>query len=65
MKEKWLMICGNRIIDTCMASSYNEADDIFKNRSRYIDWAESDIISESDFNHELQLNSLENQSYEG
>ena len=65
MKEKWLMVCGNMTIDTCLASSYDEADKIFKNRSRYIDWAESETISEADYMHELELNSLETESYEG
>lgn len=59
MKEKWLMVCENRIIDTCLASSYDEANKIFKNRSRYIDWAESQTISEADYKHELKLNSFE------
>jgi hypothetical protein len=49
MKEKWLMVCGGIKLDTCMASNYNEADEIFKNRSRYIDWSESDTISEADY----------------
>ena len=62
--EKWLMVCGGLIIDRCIASSYDEASEIFKNRSRYIDWSESDILSEADYINELELNKLENQSYE-
>jgi len=63
--ERWLMMCGDAILDRCLASSYQEADLIFKNRSRYIDWAESDILSEADYKIECELNALESQSYEG
>ena len=49
MKEIWLMVCGGITLDKCLASSYDEANEIFKNRSRYIDWSESDILSEADY----------------
>lgn len=65
MKEIWLMICSGLILDKCLASSKNEASEIFKNRSRYEDWSESDILSEADLIAEMELNSLENQAYEG
>lgn len=67
--EKWLMICSDIILDSCLASSKNEASDKFKNRSRYEDWSESDIISEADYlidlKNESEINPLKNQSYEG
>lgn len=49
MKEKWLMICYDYILDTCLSSSREEADEIFKERNRYEDWSESYIISEADY----------------
>lgn len=65
MKEIWLMICSGIILDKCLASSKEEASEIFKSRSRYEDWTESDILSEADYLAETELNSLESQSYEG
>lgn len=59
------MICSGIILDKCLASSKDEANEIFKSSSRYEDWAESDILSEADYLAELELNSLESQSYEG
>lgn len=63
------MICSDIILDSCLASSKNEASDKFKNRSRYEDWSESDIISEADYlidlKNESEINPLKNQSYEG
>lgn len=59
MKEKWLMVCGGITLDKCLASSYDEANEIFKNRSRYIDWSESDILSEADYMIECELNTAE------
>lgn len=49
MKEIWLMVCGGITLDKCLASSYDGANEIFKSRSRYIDWSESDILSEADY----------------
>lgn len=49
MKETWLMVCSGFILDKCLASSKEEAAEIFKNRSRYEDWSESDIVSEADY----------------
>lgn len=57
--EKWIMVCQNLILDTCIASSYDEASNKFKSRSRYEDWAESDIMSEADWLSEQELNSFE------
>ncbi len=65
MKEIWLMICSGIMLDKCLASSKDEAFEIFKNRSRYEDWSESDILSEADYFAETELNSLESQTYEG
>lgn len=49
MKETWLMVCSGIVLDQCAASSKEEASEIFKNRSRYQDWSESDIVSEADY----------------
>ena len=49
MKEKWLMVCYDYILDTCLSLSREEADEIFKSRNRYEDWSESYIISEADY----------------
>ena len=65
MKEIWLMICSGITLDRCSASSKDEASKIFKSRSRYEDWSESDILSEGDYFAEAELNSLESQTYEG
>ena len=65
MKKTWLLTCSNIILDKCLASSKNEASEIFKSRSRYEDWTESDILSAADYLAESELNSLESQSYEG
>ena len=62
--EKWFMVCSGLILYTCLASSREEANIKFFNMSRYIDWSESDIISEKDLKNESELNALENQTYE-
>lgn len=49
VREKWLMVCFGYVLDNCLASSYEEAKEIFKDKSRYEDWAESDFISEADY----------------
>jgi hypothetical protein len=49
MKERWLMVCYGIILDTCLASSKEEASERFRLNSRYEDWAESDILSEADY----------------
>ena len=36
-------------LDTCLSSSREEADEIFKDRNRYEDWSESYVISEADY----------------
>ena len=60
MKETWLLVCGEfGILDKCLASSKDEASDIFKKNNSYIDWSESDILSEADYMNELELNSFE------
>lgn len=61
--EIWLMICGEfGILDKCLASSKENASNIFKSRNSYINWSESDILSEADYLHELELNCFENKS---
>ena len=65
MKATWVMICLGFILDKCLASSKEEASKIFKSRSRYEDWSESDILPEGDYFAETELNSLESQTYEG
>ena len=52
MKKIWLMICDDYKLDKCLASSYNEAKEIFRLRNRYIDWAEAEILSEEDYKHQ-------------
>lgn len=47
--EKWLMVCSGLILDTCLASSKEEADKKFQIRSNYEDWSESKIISKADY----------------
>lgn len=54
MKQVWLMVCSGIILDKCIASSKEEASKIFKDFSPYVDWAESDIISEADYFEENQ-----------
>lgn len=64
MKETWLMTCGEfGILDKCLASSYAEASDLFKQRNSYSNWSESDILYEADYMNELELNSFESQNY--
>lgn len=46
------MICDDYKLDRCLASSYNEAKEIFRLRNRYIDWAEAEILSEEDYKHQ-------------
>ena len=60
--EKWLMIIACVIYDTWLASSFEQAKTKFIVRSRYEDYAESDIMSEADWTNELELNKLESQS---
>jgi hypothetical protein len=64
MKEIWVMICSGLMLDKCLAASRDEASEIFKSRSRYEDWSESDILSEADYFLELELYYLENQTNE-
>jgi hypothetical protein len=64
MKEIFVMLCGGYLLDKCLASSVSEASDMFKERNRYEDWSESDIMSEADYLNELEFNKLENQSNE-
>lgn len=68
MKEMWIMMCDGWKLDTCLASSKEEATEIFRLRNKYIDWAESDILSEADYlidlKNESELNSFECQSNE-
>jgi len=60
MKEIWLQICEEYgILDRCLASSRDEASEIFKSRSKYEDWSESDILSEVDYLNKLELDALE------
>ena len=61
MEEIFLMICDKRILDKCLASSRDEAIEVFKSRNSYIDWAESDVVSEADYINELELNALESE----
>ncbi len=61
MKELWLMLCCGELLDKCFASSKDDADRIFKIRNSYIDWYESDILSEADYLNELDLNQFESQ----
>jgi len=57
--KKWLMIYSDSIIDTCLASSKDEASFKFRNKSSTPSiWFESIIISEADLNNEIKLNSL-------
>ena len=62
----WLMIYSDSIVDTCLASSIDEASFKFRNKSStpYI-WFESIIISEADLNNEIKLNSLKNKESNG
>ena len=61
MKETWLMICDGYILDKCSAESKEEANKIFKQRNSYMDWSESDILSEEDYRNEIKLKVLESQ----
>ena len=62
MKETWIMVCGEwGILDTCLASSKSEASDIFYERNSYMNWSESDILSEADYLNELTLNAWESE----
>lgn len=61
MKERWLMVYSNIILDTCLAGSREEASEKFRLSSKYEDWAESDILSEADYLAEVQLNAFESQ----
>lgn len=54
MKEKWVMVCGSIALNTCLASSYAEANEFFLKNSRYEDWSESDILSEADWMSDIQ-----------
>jgi hypothetical protein len=57
--ERWFLVCDSRILDTALATSYEEANKTFRNRNVYENWAESDIISEADYMSETQLSALE------
>lgn len=59
MKEKWLLVCGGRILATCMASSHSEARQKLEKYVSYIDWSEGDVLSEADYMAEMELNSFE------
>lgn len=43
------MVCSGVVLDKCLASSKEEASQIFQDRSKYADWSESDIVSEADY----------------
>lgn len=60
MKEVWLMICSGLLLDRCLASSRDEAREVFRRRNSYSNWSESDVLSEADYMNELMLNSFEN-----
>ena len=55
MRETWLMVCSDIILDKCLASSRDEASEIFRKRSKYENWSESDILSEADYVAEKEL----------
>lgn len=64
MKEVWLLVDNGKILDKVFTHSAENAELIFK-RDR--DWIFSDtafVISEDCWLNELELNSLESQSYE-
>lgn len=50
--EKWYMIWSGIILDTCIASSKEEADKKFQISSGYNDWSESKIISKANYEFE-------------
>lgn len=60
MKEKWVMVCGGVALNTCLASSYVEANEFFLKSSRYEDWSESDVLSEADWMSDIQSPSDDN-----
>lgn len=65
MIETWLLVDNGKILDKVFTNSAENAELIFK-RNR--DWIFSDtafVISEADYLAEVELNSLENQTYEG
>lgn len=64
MKEIFLLVDNNKILDKCFTYSTEDAELIFK---RDKDWLFSDsayCVSEADYLIEVELNALENQSTE-
>jgi hypothetical protein len=49
------------ILDQIYSNSIEEAQEHFNCKG----WVIGEVISETDWNNELELNSLENQTYEG
>jgi hypothetical protein len=64
MKEKWVMVCGSVALNTCLASSYAEANEFFYKSSRYEDWSKSDILSEADWMSDIQSPSDDDDDYD-
>lgn len=61
MLQTWFLLEDYAVIDKCIASSSEQAEDIFASRGHA---NMGDILSEEDLHNEQQLNNLENSTQE-
>jgi hypothetical protein len=41
---KWIFVCNKISIGSCMADTYEQANEMFRKELRYIDWSEGQPI---------------------
>ncbi len=46
---KWIFVCNKVSLGSCMADTYEQANEMFKKELRYIDWSEGQPIRVKQF----------------
>lgn len=57
------VLCSDVLLDTCIASSLDEATEIFKQRGSCDNWDECNILCELDYKNDIELRTFEAENF--
>lgn len=60
---RWVLCTNSDVLDTCIASSKDEAIELFKEHGAYDNWEECDVLSMFDYMSEMELRAFEAENF--